>query len=59
LVIGGLLVVFGGFFLAREFLPEVNFDWFGPAVLVAIGVLLLVTALRRGNDDSSRPGGAS
>ena len=59
IVIGGLLIVFGGFFLARELLPELNFDWFGPAVLVAIGVLLLLTALRRGNDDSSRPGGAS
>jgi phage shock protein C len=58
-VLGGLLIVLGGFFLAREFIPELDFDWFWPAVLIALGIFLLVTALGRGRDDHSGAGGAS
>lgn len=58
-VLGGLLIVLGAFFLAREFIPELDFDWFWPAVLIALGVLLLVTALGRGRDDSTGAGGTS
>ena len=46
-VIGGFLIILGGFFLAREFLPSIDFDWFWPLVLVGLGILLVVTAMRR------------
>jgi|SRR5687768_8937616 phage shock protein C len=46
-VIGGFLIILGGFFLAREFLPSIDFDWFWPLVLVGLGVLLVVTSMRR------------
>jgi hypothetical protein len=48
-VIGGaFLVLLGLYFLAREFLPQFDFDLFWPLVLVAIGVILLVYALGSG-----------
>lgn len=46
-ILGGFLIVLGGFFLAREFLPSIDFDWFWPLVLVGLGVLLVVTSMRR------------
>jgi len=46
-ILGGFLIVLGGFFLAREFLPEIDFDWFWPLVLVGLGILLVVSSLRR------------
>jgi phage shock protein C len=48
LVIGGLLVLLGLFFLAREYLPNIDFDWFWPLVLVGLGLLLLASSLGRG-----------
>lgn len=51
-VVGGIaLILVGVFFLAREFLPDVDFDWFWPLALVGLGVVLLVSALARGRDD--------
>ena len=50
LVIGVLLVLIGAFFLARQWLPELDWDWFWPAMLVVLGVLLLVLALGRRDD---------
>ena len=47
-LVGGFLVILGGFFLIREIFPRIDFDWFWPLILVAIGVLLLVTAMGRG-----------
>jgi phage shock protein PspC (stress-responsive transcriptional regulator) len=55
IVIGGLLVVIGGFFLVREYLPTIDFDWFWPAALVLLGVVVLLSALRPGR---SGPGGS-
>ena len=56
-VIGGLvLVAIGGFFLARQFLPEIDFDWFWPLMLVGLGILLIVTAVAR---RPGEPGGPS
>ena len=46
-VLGGFLIILGGFFLAREFLPQIDFDWFWPLILVGLGLLLVVSALRR------------
>jgi phage shock protein C len=50
-IFGIILVGLGVYFLAREWLPEIDFDWFWPVVLVGIGVLLLVTSLNRRPDD--------
>jgi phage shock protein C len=47
-LLGGFLVLLGLFFLAREYLPNIDFDWFWPLVLVALGAVLLVSALGRG-----------
>ena len=49
-VFGGFLIILGGFFLAREFLPDIDFDWFWPLVLVGLGVVLVVSAVRRPSD---------
>ena len=56
IVFGGLLVIVGIVFLLREWLPQIDFDWVGPSVLIALGLLLLVSAFRRG--DASRPSGS-
>ena len=50
MILGGFLIVLGGFFLAREYLPSIDFDWFWPLVLVGLGVLLVVTSMRRPNE---------
>jgi len=52
-IVGTLLVLLGIFFLAREFLPQIDFDWFWPLVLVGVGVVLLVSALGRGPGDGT------
>jgi phage shock protein C len=53
LVIGGLLVLLGIGFLAREFFPTITFDYVWPLVLVGIGVLILASAFR--GDDRGAP----
>jgi phage shock protein C len=56
-IIGGLvLVALGVFFLAREWLPQIDFDWFWPSMLIVLGVVLLVAALGRKPKD---PGSVS
>jgi phage shock protein PspC (stress-responsive transcriptional regulator) len=55
LIVGGFLVLLGTFFLIREFLPSIDFDWFWPLVLVGLGILLVVVALGRGPSSSARP----
>ena len=47
-VVGGLLILIGAFFLIREYLPAIDFDWFWPLSLVLLGVVVLVAALRPG-----------
>ena len=52
--IGVLLVLVGVWFLVREYLPTIDFDWFWPLVLIALGVLVLVMAIDR---KPRQPGG--
>lgn len=47
LLLGAFFVLLGAFFLVREFLPNIDFDWFWPAALIALGVVLVVGAFRR------------
>ena len=46
-VLGGILVVVGALFLARQFLPELDFDLLWPIALIVIGVALVLGAVRR------------
>lgn len=48
LLLGALLVLLGIWFLADEYLPNIDFDWFWPLVLVGLGVVVLVMAIDRG-----------
>lgn len=47
LLVGGGLVVLGLWFLLREYLPDFNWGLVWPLLLVAAGVLILVTTTRR------------
>jgi cytochrome c-type biogenesis protein CcmH/NrfF len=44
-------VLLGAFFLAREYWPQLDFDWFWPAMLIVLGVVVLVASVRRVDDD--------
>jgi phage shock protein C len=56
-VIGGIvLVALGVFFLARQWLPQLDFDYFWPLVLIGLGVLLLVGAFGRRPRNPGAPG---
>jgi phage shock protein C len=46
-LIGAFLVILGAFFLAREWWPQIDFDWFWPAMLIVIGVVVLAGSVRR------------
>jgi hypothetical protein len=49
-LLGGFLILLGGFFLIREFLPDIDFDLFWPLILVGLGIVLVVSAVRRPSD---------
>lgn len=46
-VFGLILIGLGGYFLAREYLPDFDVDRLWPLGLVALGLLFMVLALRR------------
>ena len=46
-IFGLVLIGLGLYFLAREYLPDVNFDRLWPLGLVLLGVILLFGAIRR------------
>ncbi len=46
-VVGIGLVLLGIWFLVREYLPEIDWSLLWPLVLVGIGVVILVTSMRR------------
>jgi phage shock protein PspC (stress-responsive transcriptional regulator) len=50
LYVGVLLIVFGAFALANTVIPGwAGIAWFGPALLVGLGVALLAGSIRRGS----------
>jgi phage shock protein C len=46
-VVGLILIGLGAYFLVRDYFPDINLDRLWPIGLVALGVLLLLVALRR------------
>ncbi len=46
-IFGLILVAVGAWFLAREYLPQIDFDRLWPILLIAVGILLVLSALRR------------
>ena len=51
--VGAGLVVLGAYLLLRQYIPELDIDRLWPVFLIAIGVLLLLIAMRgRSSDDS-------
>lgn len=58
LIIGILFILVGVWYLVRQFLPEIDWDWFWPLALVALGIVILYLAVRP-HPDSSGPGGPS
>lgn len=62
MVIGLLFILGGAWFLAREYLPWLDWDWVWPTSLVAVGILVLVLAVRRPGGDvppTTTPGATS
>lgn len=47
MLVGGGLVLIGLWFLVREYLPDINWGLIWPILLVAAGVVILVSASRR------------
>jgi phage shock protein C len=45
LVAGLILIVIGGFFLARQLLPSIDLSFWWPTVAIGLGVVLVVLAL--------------
>ena len=52
-LIGALLVIAGVYFLVREYIPEIDLNWLWPAGLIALGVVVLLSAFRQPPGDSS------
>jgi phage shock protein C len=47
ILFGLILIVIGGWFLLRDLIPWFDDRLFGPGILIAIGLLLVVAAMRR------------
>ena len=52
LVIGLILIVAGAFFLARQFIPAMNWSLVWPLIAMGGGLLLILLAFGRGRSDS-------
>ena len=50
LVAGMLLILIGGFFLIRQFVPSIDLGFWWPTLAIAFGVLLVVLALLPSRD---------
>jgi phage shock protein C len=47
LVLGGLLVIIGGWFIARDLPPGLDERFVGPGFLIVVGLVLVLGAMRR------------
>lgn len=48
-IVGGIiLVLIGGYFLLRQFFPDLNLGAYWPVILIILGVALLIGSIRRG-----------
>lgn len=52
LVVGAILVLVGGYFLVRRFLPSIDLAASWPIIAVGLGIILVVAALRPGGRSS-------
>jgi hypothetical protein len=52
ILLGVVLVLVGGWFLLQRFLPEIDGALVWPAILVIVGLVLVVGALRRSGGGS-------
>jgi phage shock protein PspC (stress-responsive transcriptional regulator) len=48
IIFGVILILVGGYFLVRQYVPQVNLDIAWPVVVIVVGLLLLFGALRPG-----------
>ena len=46
LVVGIGLVLLGVWFLLRDYLPDINWNWIWPAILIGVGALILFSSSR-------------
>ncbi|MEO5918763.1 MAG: PspC domain-containing protein [Candidatus Limnocylindrales bacterium] len=54
-IFGAILILVGGWFLARRYLPFLDGDFLGPVVLVLIGILLIGGAMGRSGGKDGTP----
>jgi hypothetical protein len=40
-------VLLGVWFLLRDYLPDINWNWLWPAILIGVGALILISSSRR------------
>jgi phage shock protein PspC (stress-responsive transcriptional regulator) len=52
LVAGAILVLVGGFFLVRQYLPSIDLGANWPFIAVGLGIILIVASLRPGGRSS-------
>jgi phage shock protein C len=50
LIFGVLLILVGAWFLLRPYLPSIDIGVYWPYVVIALGLVLIVAAARRGTD---------
>lgn len=57
MIFGAILIIVGGWFLVRRYLPTITDDFLGPLVLIALGLVLVVGAVgvRRSDEGDRRP----
>ena len=57
MIVGAILIIVGGWFLVRRYLPTITDDFLGPLVLIGLGLVLVVGAVgvRRSDDGERRP----